>query len=162
MGQIFRDMTAEERSFYEEDGKKFPWLMTVHMSDDEFLACIERDRGKGFSALLFNDLWNKHYSWVFLAVLKHFYETGEFVHYDWDYTDSQTEFIILNIMEAWGADDDTINGVLDCKSKFDFSKHTVPTDIPPVDRQTYINLGIDNIFKDFYEPRGFEYPFESQ
>ena len=91
MGQIFRDMTAEERSFYEEDGKKFPWLMTVHMSDDEFLACIERDRGKGFSALLFNDLWNKHYSWVFLAVLKHFYETGEFVHYDWDYTDSQTE-----------------------------------------------------------------------
>ena len=161
MGIILRDMTAQERSFYEEDGKKFPWLMTIHMTDDEFLSCIERDRGKGMSALLFNHLWNKHYSWVFLAVLKHFYETGEFVHYDWDYTDSQTEFIIMNIMEAWGADDDTINGVLDCKSKFDFSKHTIPSNIPPVDIQHYRDIGLDHIFKDYYEPHGFEYPFES-
>ena len=40
MGQILRDMTAQERAFYEEDCKKFPWLKTVKMSDDEFLAYL--------------------------------------------------------------------------------------------------------------------------
>lgn len=162
MGKIYRDMTADEQWFYDQDSKKFPWLKTVTMSDDEFVANIERDRGKGRAALWFDDLWNRHYSWVFLAVIKHFYETGEFVHYDWDYIDTQSECLIQEIMEAWGADDKTSDDVLDCKAKFDFSKHTVPTNIPPVDREQYISLGLDHIFKDFYEPRGFEYPFESQ
>ena len=36
--------------------------------------------------------------------MKHFYETGEFVHFDWDYTDSQTEGVLWDIMIAWGAD----------------------------------------------------------
>ena len=40
MGQILRDMTAQERAFYEEDCKQFPWLKTVKMSDDEFLAYL--------------------------------------------------------------------------------------------------------------------------
>ena len=79
MGKIYRDMTADEQWFYDQDCKKFPWLKTVTMSDDEFVANIERDRGKGRAALWFDDLWNRHYSWVFLAVIKHFYETGEFV-----------------------------------------------------------------------------------
>ena len=43
MGKIFRDMTAEEQAYYDEDSKKFPWLKTITMSDDEFLACYERD-----------------------------------------------------------------------------------------------------------------------
>ena len=47
MGMIFRDMTAEEQAYYDEDSKKFPWLKTITMSDDEFLACYERDLGKG-------------------------------------------------------------------------------------------------------------------
>lgn len=47
MGKIFRDMTAEEQAYYDEDSKKFPWLKTITMSDDEFLACYERDLGKG-------------------------------------------------------------------------------------------------------------------
>ena len=29
MGKIFRDMTAEEQAYYDEDSKKFPWLKTV-------------------------------------------------------------------------------------------------------------------------------------
>lgn len=36
MGKIFRDMTAEEQAYYDEDSKKFPWLKTITMSDDEF------------------------------------------------------------------------------------------------------------------------------
>ena len=43
MGKIFRDMTAEEQAYYDEESKKFPWLKTVTMSDDEFFACFERD-----------------------------------------------------------------------------------------------------------------------
>ena len=101
MGKIFRDMTSEEQAYYDEESKKFPWLKTVTMSDDEFFACFERDLGKGMAAICFHSLWNKHYSWVCLAILKHFYETGEFVHYDWDYTDGQMEGTIQEIMKAW-------------------------------------------------------------
>ena len=32
MGKIFRDMTAEEQAYYDEDSKKFPWLKTITMS----------------------------------------------------------------------------------------------------------------------------------
>ena len=34
MGKIYRDMTADEQWFYNQDSKKFPWLKTVTMSDD--------------------------------------------------------------------------------------------------------------------------------
>lgn len=159
MGKILRDMTAQEQAFYDEDSKKFPWLKTITMSDDEFFACLERDRGKGITALLFHDFWNKHYSWVFLAVIKHFYETGEFVHYDWDYTDTQTEGLIQDIMKAWGADSQTENDVLDCKAKFDFSKHTAPTNVPPYDRTESKKLGFDHIFDEYYRDHGFDNPF---
>lgn len=159
MGKILRDMTAEEQAFYDEDSKNFAWLKTIKMSDDEFFANIERDKGKGITALLFHDLWNRHYSWVYLAVLKHFYETGEFVHYDWDYTDTQTEGLIQEIMIAWGADHQTENDVLDCKAKFDFSKHTAPTNIPPIDIKYYEERNLDFIFKDYYKSHGYEYPF---
>lgn len=30
MGMIFRDMTAEEQAYYDEESKKFPWLKTRH------------------------------------------------------------------------------------------------------------------------------------
>ena len=159
MGKILRDMTAQEQAFYDEDSKKFPWLKTITMSDDEFFACFERDKGKGITALLFHHLWNKHYSWVYLAVLKHFYETGEFVHYDWDYTDSQTEYLIQDIMEAWGADLQTEKNVLSCKSKFDFSKHTAPTNVPPYDRAVSKEFGFDHIFDEYYRDHGFDNPF---
>ena len=95
MGKIFRDMTAEEQAYYDEDSKKFPWLKTITMSDDEFLACYERDLGKGMAAICFHSLWNKHYSWVCLAILKHFYETGEFVHY------SSSIMIGIILMDRW-------------------------------------------------------------
>ena len=160
MGKIFRDMTAEEQAYYDEDSKKFPWLKTITMSDDEFLACYERDLGKGMAAICFHSLWNKHYSWVCLAILKHFYETGEFVHYDWDYTDGQMEGIIQEIMQAWGADLQTENDVLDCKAKFDFSKHTVPTNVPPYDRTESKQLGYDHIFDEYYRNHGFDNPFD--
>ena len=160
MGKIFRDMTAEEQAYYDEDSKKFPWLKTITMSDDEFLACYERDLGKGMAAICFHSLWNKHYSWVCLAILKHFYETGEFVHYDWDYTDGQMEGIIQEIMQAWGADLQTENAVLDCKEKFDFSKHTVPTNVPPYNRTESKQLGYDHIFDEYYRDHGFDNPFD--
>lgn len=127
MGFILREMTAEEQALYDEDSKTFPWLKTITMSDDEFFACYERDLGKGATALGFKHLWNKHYSWVCLAILKHFYETGEYVHYDWGYTDAQMQGTIQDIMMAWGADNETENDVLSCMAKFDFSKHTPPT-----------------------------------
>ena len=159
MGKIFRDMTAEEQAYYDEDSKKFPWLKTVTMSDDEFFACFERDLGKGSAALWFNHLWNKHYSWVFLAVLKHFYETGEFVHFDWDYTDSQTEGVLWDIMIAWGADLQTGGDVLSRKIRFDFSKYTAPTNSKIRNYEYYEEKGFDKYFKDYYESHGFEYPF---
>ena len=159
MGQILRDMTAQERAFYEEDSKKFPWLKTIKMSDDEFLACFERDLGKGMAAIYFEHLWNRHYSWVVLAILKHFYETGEFVHYDWDYTDGQMESTIQQIMMAWGADRQTENDVLDCRSKFNFAKHKPPTNVPPYDRTISKQFGFDNIFDEYYESHGFKNPF---
>ena len=127
MGKIFRDMTAEEQAYYDEDSKKFPWLKTITMS---------------------------------LAILKHFYETGEFVHYDWDYTDGQMEGTIQEIMKAWGADLQTENDVLDCKAKFDFSKHTVPTNVPPYDRTESKQLGYDHIFDEYYRNHGFDNPFD--
>jgi hypothetical protein len=159
MGKIYRDMTAEEQALYDEDSNKFPWLKTITMSDDEFFACIERDKGKGIAALLFHHLWNRHYSWVFLAILKHFYETGEFIHYDWNYMDSQTEYLIQEIMLAWGADWQTIDDVLDGKAKFDFSKHTAPTNVPPYDRTESKELRFDYIFDEYYREHGFDNPF---
>ena len=141
MGKIFRDMTSEEQAYYDEESKKFPWL-------------------KGMAAICFHSLWNKHYSWVCLAILKHFYETGEFVHYDWDYTDGQMEGTIQEIMKAWGADLQTENDVLDCKAKFDFSKHTVPTNVPPYDRTESKQLGYDHIFDEYYRNHGFDNPFD--
>ena len=160
MGKIFRDMTAEEQAYYDEESKKFPWLKTVTMSDDEFFACFERDLGKGSAALWFNHLWNKHYSWVFLAILKHFYETGEFVHFDWDYTDSQTEGVLWDIMIAWGADLQTGSDVLSRKIKFDFSKYTAPTNVPPYNRIESKQLGYDYIFDEYYREHGFDNPFD--
>ena len=97
--------------------------------------------------------------WVVLAKFKHFYETGAFVHYDWDYVDIQTEATIQEILIAWGADRQTENDVLDGKAKFDFSKHKVPTNVPPKDIQYYKERKLDHIFKDYYESHGFEYPF---
>ena len=111
------------------------------------------------TALWFHDLWNRHYSWVVLAKFKHFYETGELVHYDWDYVDIQTEATIQDILIAWGADRQTENDVLDGKAKFDFSKHKVPTNVPPKDIQYYKERELDYIFKDYYKTHGFEYPF---
>ena len=159
MGKILRDMTAGEQAFYDEDSKKFPWLKTITMSDDDFYACFERDLGKGETALWFHDIWNRHYSWVVLAKFKHFYETGAFVHYDRDYVDIQTEATIQEILIAWGADRQTENDVLDGKAKFDFSKHKVPANVPPKDIQYYKERKLDYIFKDYYESHGFEYPF---
>lgn len=159
MGKILRDMTVAEQAFYEQDCKIFPWLKTVTMSDDEFFACYERDLGKGSAALSFNHLWNKHYSWICLAILKHFYETGEYVHYDWGYTDAQMEGTVQEIMKAWGADLQTENDVLSCKTKFDFSKHTAPTNVIILNYQYYKERGFDKYFKDYYDSHGFEYPF---
>jgi len=160
MGKILRDMTEQELISYEEDSKKFPWLKTIKMSDDKFELCLERDRGKGMTALLFHRLLNKHYSWVFLAIIKHFYQTGEFVNYDRDYMDSQTEFIIQGIMQAWGADHSVISDVLDGKAKFDFSKYKAPTEVPACDDFASRLFGHDEqIFKDYYESHGFQNPF---
>ncbi len=159
MGKILRDMTAEEQTLYDKESKTFPWLKTIKMSDDEFFECLERDMGKGTTALLFGDLFNKHYSWVFLAVLKHFYETGEFVQYDWNYIDAQTEGIIQEIMDAWGAERQTEMDVLIRNTKFDFSKHKEPTNVEPEDIRHYESIGMDYIFKNYYESHGFKYPF---
>ena len=43
MGKILRDMTAGEQAFYDEDSKKFPWLKTITMSDDDFSTCTVED-----------------------------------------------------------------------------------------------------------------------
>ena len=32
MGKIFRDMTAEEQAYYDEDSKKFPWQQEVSVA----------------------------------------------------------------------------------------------------------------------------------
>ncbi len=91
--------------------------------------------------------------------MKHFYETGEFVHFDWDYTDSQTEGVLWDIMIAWGADLQTGGDVLSRKIKFDFSKYTAPTNSKIRNYEYYEERGFDNYFKDYYESHGFEYPF---
>ena len=70
------------------------------------------------------------------------------------------EGIIQEIMQAWGADLQTENAVLDCKAKFDFSKHTVPTNVPPYNRIESKQLGYDYIFDEYYREHGFDNPFD--
>ena len=159
MGRLLKEMTPYEQELYNLDSISHPWLSSVSMSDDELLHNLERDLGKGISALFFHSGWRSHYGWVFVAVFKHFYETGEFAHYDYNYIDGQAEYQVGQIMEAWGADSKTWISVIDGESKFDFCKYKVPSNVPPVDRTQYKAMGIDNIFKDYYESHGFEYPF---
>lgn len=155
MGNIFFPMSPSDKELYDNDSKSFPWLASIKMSDDEFLQCIERDLGKGTSALLFFHSWRKHYGWVFVAILKHFYETGEFVNYDYDYIDGQADYQVRCIMIAWGADADECNLVLDGKKRFDFSKHTAPSNVPSIDMSHYKESDINF----YYLSHGFECPF---
>ena len=110
-----------ERKFYEADCVKHPWLAEINLSDDEFRERIDGDMGEGYAARVFGDhLWKLHYSWVYLGIVKYFYQTGELKHYDADYMDAQTEGIVMEIMQARGADWDTVCNVLDCKTKYVF------------------------------------------
>ena len=107
-------MTDAERSLYERECEKHPWMKEVRMSDDEVRQTFDRDLGEGSTDKQFARLYRDHWSWVCLAVLKHFYETGEFVILNEDYLDGQNENVVMHIMKSRGADWDTVKDVI-CK-----------------------------------------------
>ena len=75
---------------------------TVKMSDKEFKVRFEQDLGDGAVGINFGSMYLDHWSWVCLDVIKHFYETGEFVETGSDYLDGQNENVIGSIVEAQG------------------------------------------------------------
>ena len=93
---VLRPMTNErEKSLH-------PWMATVKMSDKEFKVRFEQDLGDGAVGINFGSMYLDHWSWVCLDVIKHFYETGEFVETGSDYLDGQNENVIGSIVEAQG------------------------------------------------------------
>ena len=117
---IYGEMTAEEARFFEAECKRFPWLTQVTMSDADLCNSIDRDISPGTSFSIFAG-WRLHYGWVFINILKYFYEHGEFKHFDWGYIDSQTEYLIYLIMRTHGADSTQVTAVLNHKTNFQFS-----------------------------------------
>ena len=85
---IYGEMTAEEARYFEAECKRFPWLSQVTMSDYDLCSSIDRDIRPGVSFNLFSG-WRLHYGWVFINILKYFYEHGEFKHFDHGYIDGQ-------------------------------------------------------------------------
>lgn len=99
---ILRPMTKRERWMYEHEKELHPWMATVKMTDEAFRKRFEHDLGIGAVGIHFGSMYLDHWSWVCLDVMKHFYETGEFVETGSDYLDGQNEAVISAIVEAQG------------------------------------------------------------
>ena len=117
---IYGEMTADEARCFEAECKRFPWLSQVTMSDADLCNSIDRDIRPGVSFNLFSG-WRLHYGWVFINILKYFYEHGEFKHFDRGYIDAQAQYIIARIMRTHGADFDQGAAVFDHETKFQFA-----------------------------------------
>lgn len=117
---IYGEMTAEEARFFEAECKRFPWLTQVTMSDADLCNSLDRDIRPGVSFLLFTG-WHLHYGWVFINILKYFYEHGEFKHFDYGYIDGQAEDLIIQIMCTHGANNAQVDAVLDHQTNFRFT-----------------------------------------
>lgn len=102
MYQILRNMTEKERLTFNHYRERHPWMATVKMTDEEFRQRFERDLGEGAVDRQFNHYYRDYWSWVCLDVMKHFYETGEFVETGSDYLDGQNEHVIWQIVKAQG------------------------------------------------------------
>lgn len=118
---IYGEMTADEARCFEAECKRFPWLSQVTMSDADLCNSIDRDIRPGVSFNLFSG-WRLHYGWVFINILKYFYEHGEFKHFDRGYIDSQAEYLIALIMRTHGADTDQVENVLSHQTNFKFDQ----------------------------------------
>ena len=118
---IYGEMTADEARFFEAECKRFPWLSQVTMSDADLCNSIDRDIRPGVSFNLFSG-WRLHYGWVFINILKYFYEHGEFKHFDRGYIDAQTQYLIALIMRTHGADTDQVENVLSHQTNFKFDQ----------------------------------------
>lgn len=99
---VLRPMTKRERWMYEREKSLHPWMETVKMSDKAFKERFEQDLGDGAVGIHFGSMYLDHWSWVCLDVMKHFYETGEFVETGSDYLDGQNAHVIGEIVEAQG------------------------------------------------------------
>jgi len=99
---ILRPMTKRERWMYNREKELHPWMATVMMTDREFKERFERDLGIGAVGIHFGSMYLDHWSWVCLDVMKHFYETGEFMETGSDYLDGQNEAVISSILKAQG------------------------------------------------------------
>ena len=117
---IYGEMTADEARCFEAECKRFPWLSQVTMSDADLCNSIDRDIRPGVSFNLFSG-WRLHYGWVFINILKYFYEHGEFKHFDRGYIDAQAEYIVALIMKTYGADTNQVAAVLGHETKFQFA-----------------------------------------
>ena len=118
---IYGEMTADEARCFEAECKRFPWLSQVTMSDADLCNSIDRDIRPGVSFNLFSG-WRLHYGWVFINILKYFYEHGEFKHFDRGYIDAQAEYLIALIMRTHRADSGQVTAVIDHQSKFQFAQ----------------------------------------
>ena len=118
---IYGEMTADEARCFEAECKRFPWLSQVTMSDADLCNSIDRDIRPGVSFILFSG-WRQHYGWVFINILKYFYEHGEFKHFDRGYIDSQAEYLIALIMRTHGADSGQVENVLSHQTNFKFDQ----------------------------------------
>ena len=117
---IYGEMTAEEARCFEAECKRFPWLSQVTMSDADLCNSIDRDIRPGVSFNLFSG-WRLHYGWVFINILKYFYEHGEFKHFDRGYIDAQAQYLIALIMRTHGADSTQVQNVLSHQTIFQFT-----------------------------------------
>lgn len=117
---IYGEMTAEEARCFEAECKRFPWLSQVTMSDADLCNSIDRDIRPGVSFNLFSG-WRLHYGWVFINILKYFYEHGEFKHFDRGYIDAQAQYLIALIMRTHGADSGQVENVLSHQTNFQFT-----------------------------------------
>lgn len=125
MAKILREMTVEEQALYDADAEKHPWLKNITMTDDEMCERIDHYKYEGYTKeRLFSHMFNHHYSWVYMAKFKHFLTTGEWVEYDSDYIDAQTEYVVMDIMIADEASEETIKAVMNGKKKYQFRDYS--------------------------------------
>lgn len=108
-------MTPSEQRSYDSFGKDHPWLNEIKMTDDELRTRIEKDLGEGYLERYWATLYNDHWSWVCIAVWKHFYEYHEFAETGSDYLDGQNEGVIDEILSSHGENWDGVKTIREYK-----------------------------------------------
>ncbi len=101
--------------WYEGRAEYFPWLKDIEMSDIDLYWCLSRDLTETTADEVMGRMWNLDYLWLFLDVIKYYYEFGVYQLCHMDYLDGQSKLVIADIMRARGNSPEEIEDVTELR-----------------------------------------------